>query len=172
MNRYPLTARRVAAILMVWLIPSCSETPREQYERRLRQAEKPQQHAVHSDRLLELMAQLKHLTYSRLPQELESADLEEQRLGEIRWIARGMASAAAFIPEVLADVEMDPERAREFRELSSRLEEQCRTLEAMSAQGRGSALGLVTEFSAILDTCDRCHTRFRVLPRVRGQANE
>lgn len=171
MDRCFFLAARIAVFCVLWLLPACKETPKERYERQLRETEGPMQHAVHSDRLLELMAQLKHLTYSRLPPELEQSRLTDQRIAEIRWIASGMSSAARYIPEVLSDVELPPERAQEFRRLASELRDQCQRFEqtamSLSAETVRSVDGLVTEFADILDTCDSCHTRFRVLSKVR-----
>ena len=160
-----------ALVAAAWLLPSCKETPKEQYERRLRETEGPMQHAVHSDRLLEIMAQLRHLTYSRLPQELEDAPMTGSRIAEIRWIAAGMSSAAKFIPDILEEVELAPEHEQEFRRMANELHRQCRTFEemttALTADRYRSTDGLVAGFSAVLDTCDGCHSRFRLLPRIR-----
>lgn len=162
-----------SAVLSVAIcfLPACRETQKEQYERQLREAPGPMRHAVHSDRLLKLMAELRHLTYSRLPQELEQGAVTEARIEEIRWIASGMSSAAELIPNILDDVELGPEQRAEFRLLAEDLARKCRTFEAVTAtlstDRARSADGLVAEFSEVLDTCDACHSRFRVLSQIR-----
>lgn len=120
-------------------------------------------HAVHSERLAQLMDALSKPA-DNLPRELDVAGERQKQIAEISGIAREMAIAAARIPDVLVEVDLNQEQKRTFVDLAVQLERQARELEQHAARGNFPQVAKVRE--QLNETCDFCHRRFRVLPLI------
>lgn len=150
-----------------WGVTGCRPKARAGYQQSPPVAESGV-HAVHSEKLVALMADLQRLD-DRLPQELNVEQERRRRVGEISEAARLMAESAKRIPDVLEDVVLTVSQRNSFMELADRLEKQARELEKHAASGTMSQLTQAME--QVEETCDFCHRRFRVLPLVSEDSN-
>ena len=142
----------------------CLQTEQRRYERALREAPPPARHAVQSERLRQVMANLERLAVDRLPQELDPERDRARSAAAVGEIAAALAASAGRIPDVLSEVELQDARREEFRALAEALE---RRSIALSRQAPDLGLAaLRSEIAGIDATCEACHRRFRVLPAV------
>ena len=158
---------RGALILAVIGLVACARPAQLRYEEELRRTPPPARHAVHGQRLAELMRGLERLAVERLPQALDPRETEERRSVEVAAVARAMATSADRIPEFAAGAELDAEARREFLELAGRLGALAKELEAASQ--RASLDAMRAETRAIRAVCARCHERFRIPWRPDGE---
>jgi hypothetical protein len=126
----------------------------------------PVEHAVHSTDLRGVMYELEDLTLEQLPGELGVDSARQVRLDEIRELAGRLAEAAAAIPDVFDLANLPSEDARQFRELSDRLQRDAVALRDRA--NRGEVFSMHDETEAILATCNTCHAKFRALPATKS----
>jgi len=148
------------------LAAACSRPAYLLYEERLEQSPESAAHAVHEQRLAELMGSLDRLRNERLPKSLDVEVEEERQAREIARVARAMAESAARIPQATPPFLDDRERA-EFLDLAHALQRQTEDLVAqaptLTREQRRARLG---EIDAI---CGDCHLRFRIPGRDDGR---
>lgn len=152
--------------LQAWLFTSCQRTPREEYEQRVDEAGQPLQHAIHSERLTEIMKGLERLNGEKLPQEVDPEPVQQRRIAEIIEVAGAMEESAAHIPDVLGDVELSKERRSQFVAMADELGALSRELKE-----KGKDLNVAeinAEMEKIRGVCQSCHQKFRILPEVSG----
>ncbi len=125
----------------------------------------PALHAVHSSKMAELMTELNKPS-SRLPQEIEGEQAD--RFGEVAALAREMSKVANDIPGVLQEVDLNEKQRARFISLSSELRVRSELL-ADSARNR-DLQGVREAIKQVNETCDACHTTFRILPKVQPMA--
>jgi cytochrome c556 len=149
--------RKAACGLGALLVASggCSAPAQKRYEERLGSASGGEVHAIHSERLEELMRSLDTLAHDRLPKSLDLAPVRDVRLGELARVARGMAEAAAEIPRAAGD----PVAGAELEDGAVVLRQQALSLAAAADAGDLDAAR--DHARAIEDACAGCHERFR-----------
>jgi len=157
---------RIVAMGMFGLLwcGSCAPGDKAQYERHLEGAGPPALHAVHSERLQQLMKHMGDVTRDRMPQEMDGGAERDQRIREVRQAAGGIAETATHIPEILKDVQMSEEHREVFVTLARQLRTQSLALQA--AANRNDLRALNDGMQTIMTTCNACHNAFRVLPVV------
>lgn len=149
---------------LVWVAMSvlaggCGGPAQVRYEQELESTSPAAAHAVHEERLVQLMRGLDRLRGERLPKALD-VDVEARRQGrEVEQVALAMAESATRIAAA-RPAGLDPAEEREFLELAATLERQAEALaedayRLTPAQRRER----LTEIDA---TCGRCHARFRI----------
>ena len=160
---YALFGFAVAALVVALIAPSsCGPTPKQQYEQQVAQARGPTLHAIESERLRVTMSELARLSLDRGPQESDTDAERQRRAREVSKVATSMASAAKRIPEVLDEVELSEQHQQQFVELADRLHGEA--LELRRYADRKDFLEMENTLFKINETCDSCHTAFRVLP--------
>lgn len=146
------------AALLLGGAPGCGAPAQLRYEERLERTSAPAAHAVHGERLAELMRSLDRLHGERLPQALEVGVERERRAAAVREVALEMARSAARISDA-APAPPDATLREEFDANARELER--RALELADAAPRASTADLDLRFRALEATCERCHARFR-----------
>jgi cytochrome c556 len=152
--------RRTLATLLLGMAACCGGPARVRYERGLERTPAPARHAVHSERLGELMRGLERLRFERLPQAMDVHRERQLQTQEIARAAAAMAASAEEIREAAGELALEPDEQEAFLLLAEDLRRRCQqladTVELLSpAQRRASA-------EAIGSTCARCHERFRI----------
>ena len=159
--------RRLGTALLVIGLLACRQTALERYEDEVGRAEPAARHAVQSERLRRLMRDIVMLSSERLPKEMDLAAETERRTRSLAETAAELAVTAGQIPEVLVGVELPEPHRSEFLALADQL--RSRAL-ALSRDAPGLSVSAMRErLDALTATCDACHGRFRVLPRVGAQ---
>ncbi len=158
--------RIVFAVTLFLLLvgPSCRQRPMEEYRRRLERTDKAALHAVHSERLRQIMAELERLSLNQLPQEMDVEAERQRQIGQMSPVAQAMAEAALHIPDVLEEVELSDEKLQVFVDLAEKLGNQAEELHRQAEQQ--SLSGVSETLESIGATCSACHSAFRVLPAV------
>ena len=144
--------------LLLGGVPGCGAPAQLRYEEALARTPAPAAHAVHGERLADLMRSLDRLQGERLPQALEVGVERERRAAAVREVALAMARSAAQIPEAAPGPE-DPALRAEFLANARELERRARELADVAPDSPGGAFD--TRFRALEATCERCHARFR-----------
>jgi len=156
-----MSARRPTPvwIVTVFLVSSCGGPAALRYEEEVEHTRGEAVHAVHEERLRQLMRELDRLRDERLPKALDM-EVELQRQGrEVERVAQAMAESAAMIAAA-APARLDADERKEFLALADDLRRRSEAL-AMEAPTltpaqRGARL------AEIDTTCGRCHARFRI----------
>ena len=146
------------------LLSSCIQPSQRPYERKLANTGEPALHAVHDQRLRELMAGLSDMALDRMPQELEPGAASKAKRRDIARIADSLAVTSLRIPRVLEQVRMGGEDRRVFEALAARLNDEAAQFAKLA---RSNDLpGMRTKLDAMIITCNACHKSFRILPVV------
>jgi hypothetical protein len=145
---------------VAWLLATaCSRPAHLRYEEQLDRTPESAAHAVHEQRLRELMGSLDRLRSERLPKSLDLEVEQERQTRAIAQVARAMAESATQIPQSIPTQLDDRERA-EFLGLASALRRQTDILVEQAPElTREQRLTRLDEIDA---TCDHCHRRFRI----------
>lgn len=161
------TAALIAMTGAALPITSSCRIPRQRpYESALANTGEPALHAVHDQRLRELMAGLSDIALDRMPQELEPGNAKSR---DIARVAASLAESSRQIPSVLEQVRMDGEDRRVFEALAARLSDEAAQLAKLAR--RNDVPGMRTKLDEMISTCNACHKSFRILPVV-GAASE
>jgi cytochrome c556 len=150
--------RKRAAIVGL-LLAACGGPAQLRYEKQLEHAPAAAAHAVHEQRLGELMASLDELRNERLPKALDVEVEQERQTREVVRVARAMADSAARIPAA-APADLDERERAEFLGLANTLEQ--RTERLIADAPRLTSEQRRTQLAEIDATCDDCHRRFRI----------
>ena len=159
-----MTAGAAITLVALALASSCIQPSQRPYEKKLANTGEPALHAVHDQRLRELMAGLGDMALDRMPQELEPGAAGPAKSRDIARIADSLAETSLQIPRVLDQVRMGGEDRRVFEALAARLSDEAAEL-AMLAR-RNDVPGMRTMLEAMIITCNACHKSFRILPVV------
>lgn len=151
-------------VLVCMCVVACHPTPSQKYQRRLANTGAPALHAVHKDRLREIMADMNQLTFDRLPQEMDPTIERDRRIREISAIAGALAKDAELIPDILNDVRITQEDKIVFTAFASKLRNEA--LELKSIAERGDLQTIAVRLDMMVATCNACHTSFRILPKA------
>jgi cytochrome c556 len=159
--------RRLARLFLAgWLATSgCRGPALWEYEKRVEETPPASVHAVHQERLEELMGDLDRLRNERLSKSYD-VEIEERRSARaVAEVAAALASSAAQIPAA-APPDLDDRERAEFLALARELEQ--RTLRLADQAERLGPAQRDAALAEIDATCSRCHRRFRI-PRVNDE---
>ncbi len=154
-------ASLAGAALLLGSAPGCRGPAQVRYEQQLERTPEPAAHAVHGERLAELMRALDRLRGERLPQAMEVGVERDRRAEAVREVALGMARSAARIADA-APGPLDAAERAEFDALARELEQRARGV--ADAAPHASTAALEERLRALEATCNRCHDRFRLPP--------
>lgn len=147
------------ALLAAMLLPGCRTSESESPEIAVVNTGPAILHAVRSNQLKAIMAEVWQLTFDRMPQELGRTSQHDAQLKEVSSLAKAMVKAAGRIPSVVDDLELKENEKQVFLALARRLEVQSTTLSSQAEQLRLAATAsTIKEISA---TCISCHALFR-----------
>ncbi len=148
--------------VLVWLLPACGPTKPQTYRRSLASTGPPALHAVHNDRLTEVMEELRDLTFKRLPQEFDYAGERERGLQQVKELAAALGRTADDIPAAVSAEQLSEQDQAVFASLTEKLRNAAGDLgehaDAGSLSRAEEALGRVAS------TCNACHSLFRDVP--------
>ena len=167
-----LSARGLAAagaglVIVMLVLASCASSPRPRYRMRLADTGPPALHAVHSERLQSIMADLHPLTMERLPQEYHAQAERYRRLDEAAEVAAAVAQTAKHIPEALPEGGFSEQERSLFVKLTKKMEAEALNLKLRA--GQRSVPRMAEAMDRLAATCNACHTAFR-LPSVDSSA--
>lgn len=154
-----MRARPAAILAVLWVGLACAPPARVQYEERLASATPAEEHAVHAERLVEVMRVLNRLVNERLPRSMDVRVERDRRVEEVAALAGAIAESARRIPARAegralghAEQRVFAGRARVLEERAAALAEDAATLtpEAMDRRVDG-----------LREACATCHSRFR-----------
>jgi len=160
----PTGLTTLAAAAAAAMLVSCSMTPQQRYQRRLVDTGEPALHAVHSQRLEEVMAELNQLALDRMPQELDPDVARNRRSREIAVLAAALADTAQQIPAGISQEDLTDDERRLFINLTDKLRDQALELNRHSADN--NLAQTETALYQITATCNACHSAFRELPQL------
>lgn len=152
-------ASLLLALLAALLLPGCRTSESESQEIAVVNTGPAILHAVHSDQLKAIMAEVRRLTFDRMPQELGRTSQQDAHLREVSSLAKAMANAAGRIPSVIDDLGLTENEKQVFSALARRLQVQSATLGSQAERLRLAAT--TSAFKEISATCIACHTLFR-----------
>lgn len=154
-----------AAVALVVLTLGCAPPPQVRYEERLEETPAPAVHAVHEQRLRELMQDLDRLRDERLPKVLDPRVETRRQARTVEQVAQAMAESAPAIAAAVPP-DLEPADQQEFRRLAAELGSRSR---ALADEAASLTTAQRRERLAEIDrTCGRCHARFRIPGRPRG----
>lgn len=146
------------------LLATCSGPAHLRYEAQLEKTPASAAHAVHEQRLSELMGSLDRLRNERLPKAMDVAIEEEREAREVARVARALADSAAQI-SAAAPANLDPGERAEFLALALEFQQRSERL----AEVRDSPLTPELRrlrLDEIDATCDECHRQVRISGRT------
>ena len=147
-------------LLLAVAVAGCRGPAQRRYEQTLEQTPEAASHAVHSERLHELMGGLARLSRERLPQAMDVAGEREWREQQIAEVGRSLAASAASIPEASGELGLDAEEQQEFVQLALELRRRAQELAATAPELSPAALR--ERAAAVERACADCHARFRI----------
>ncbi|UCD30411.1 MAG: cytochrome c [Planctomycetota bacterium] len=160
----PRTLISAICPLLILAISSCRPSPTKDYQQRLAQTAEPARHAIHTDRLHAIMADLGRQVAKTWPQEMEAeakADADRTRAESFenaRKLGRALAETAEKIPHAVADVDM-PDADREAFLASARmLRGQASSLARFAREQNTKRMRHT--LNTIQTTCYGCHSQF------------
>jgi cytochrome c556 len=151
---------RVVLAILVAAVAGCRAPARVRYEEGLARTPEPASHAVHSERLHELMAGLDRLSRQRLPQAMDTRGERVRRAEQIAAVGQALAESAGDIAGATGDAGLAPDERQEFVQLALELRRRAQEL-AETAPGL-SEREMHERAAAVERACERCHARFRI----------
>jgi cytochrome c556 len=137
----------------------CAPPAQVRYEERVETAQPGSEHAVHADRLLEVMRGLDRLTGERLPRSMDVEWERERRVAELVEVANSIADSAARISGATEGGIQSAQERGEFRAHARVLEQRATTLAETAPQLSQSEID--AQIDGIRQACAACHARFR-----------
>jgi cytochrome c556 len=141
------------------LLIACAPSAQVRYEERVQAAPPAAIHAVHAERMAELMRGLERLSADRLPKAMDPQQEREWRVREVESAADGIADSAARIPGVAPESMRNGTDARTFRENAAVLELRARSLADEADTLTPEELRVRAE--ELQEACIACHRDFR-----------
>jgi len=148
-----------AALVLALAAAGCAPPARVRYEERLEEVAAPAEHAVHSERLQEIMRGLDRLSRERLPQAFDVEAERKRRVAAVVEHALAMAESASRIAAAAPQAELEGPRLAAFEERARTLRE--RSLGLAREAPQLTVAEMHVRLEAIQDTCHACHARFR-----------
>jgi hypothetical protein len=158
-NRLVIMVGAGVALGLIAIGLSSCVTAEERYQQRLTYTGKPAMHAVTSDRLREIMNDLKYSPYA---EGNEAPITRENAMEEIHSVAGKMAEAAGHIPEAMDSLQLSDHEKEAFLKLAGKLQNESRELERI-AWGTGF-MAVRDQLDTMDSTCNACHSLFRSRP--------
>lgn len=153
---------RAALPLVLLCVVGCAAPEQTRYEQELERTDAVAAHAVHNDRLQQVMRRLGRLEGERLPKALDVSGARQRQVEEVVRISHAMAESAARIPEIAAAIEMDESALEDMVRRSRALQERCL---ALAREAPELALDeMRARLESIERSCNGCHERFRPPP--------
>ena len=150
---------RAALPLVLLGAMGCAAPEQTRYEQELERVDAVAAHAVHNERLQQVMRRLGRLEAERLPQALDVSAARRRQVEAVVRISHAMAESAAQIPEIAAGIEMDEGAREEMVDRSRALQERCLALAREAPELPLDEMRARLE--AIDRSCSGCHERFR-----------
>lgn len=144
------------------LAASCSQTSQRHYETEVATAEKTSLHAVHDERLRQVMRRLQTLTADRLPQEMDVRMINRTEARELADIAGSLASSSDEIPATLTSAELGDNDRAGFERLAMQLRADADQVRSYAE--RGDMDGVKMAVHNMTRTCNACHDAYRSSP--------
>ncbi|UCG34401.1 MAG: cytochrome c [Phycisphaerales bacterium] len=149
-----------AAVVCLPVILASCQSQRVQYEMKLADTGPPALHAVHGERLEQLMYVLDELRYQYLPPEYETEPYRHRKKAEAAEVAQQLAETAHRIPGAVPAGDLDEEERELFMKLVKKLEEDALRLKEQA--DRKSREGMFEAMDRLTATCNACHSVFRL----------
>jgi hypothetical protein len=153
-----ILAAGVVAVCLPAILASC-QSQRARYEMKLADTGAPALHAVHAERLEQLMKLIDEMRFVYLPPEKETEPYRHRQKAEAAKVAQRLADAAHRIPEALPEGELDEDEYKLFMKLVKQLEEDALYMKEQA--DKKSRDGMVKAGDRIVATCNACHSAFR-----------
>ncbi len=153
--RWPATAGSAAAIVLA--AASCDLSASRHYEDRLLDTGEPALHAVHNDRLQEIMGDL-----DRLAAQSDGYDtpLEfNQKHNESLKVAEALVASAGRLPDLMMQLDLDEAEQRIYLSWARRLHGHAERYRAFSERRNLDEMSRTLE--QMTATCNACHSTFR-----------
>lgn len=119
----------------------------------------PTMHQVRSATLREKMRSLKVLMFDNIYDELQFDEERARQAGDIAEIANAIAVAAMDISSISQELNLGAKRAQVFHSYAQDLKNQAIALQEATHQEKSDAYPSMIR--AIVQTCNRCHNKFR-----------
>lgn len=156
MGRAAVSAAALALAL------ACTRPAQLAYEAEAAETPVAARHAVHDERIRELMAGLDRLERARLPQAMDLERERARRAEDVARTARDLAASAGALADLAPALDLDRAGREAFVGLAHALERDSLTL---AEQAPALSVAAMRERAAeIRIHCDRCHARFRFGP--------
>jgi cytochrome c556 len=130
-----------------------------QYEQDLERAPAEQRHAIHDERLQQLMRGLDRLSNERLPKSLDVESERQFRANQVAAAALALSESASLIREGGSHGDLAPAQRAQFEAYADALGS-----EALDLSRDAPSLSLDAmhaRLAAIEEICESCHARFR-----------
>lgn len=148
------------AMLLVLL--ACAPPARVRYEERLEASTPAEAHAVHAERLAEVMRGLDRLLEERLPRAMDETWERERRVDELTAVAGAIAESARQIHGRADGRDWSHAEQRAFAGRALLLEQRADALAEDAATLSPEEIGV--RVAGIREVCAGCHSRFRDPP--------
>jgi len=149
-----------AAVLA--LAVACTRPTQLVYDAEVAETPVGARHAVHSERIRELMAGLDRLERGRLPQAMDVELERDRRIDDVARAARDLAESAGELADLAPKLDLDAVKREAFVGHARALERDTR---ALADEAPVLSVAAMRERTlAIRTDCDRCHDQFRVDP--------
>ncbi len=114
-TNHPLPIVFAVTLFLQLMGPSCRQRPMEEYGRRLERTDKAALHAVHSERLRQIMAELERLSLNQLPQEMDVGAERQRQIESIEKPDSGNHSQNASLHKMSSRQSSPTARPSELR---------------------------------------------------------
>ena len=161
-----LVLAAAAVCVLAWTLPACGPARGKDYRALLLETGKPALHAIHSQRLADVMRHLDDLALERLPQELDPHTERERQMDEIEEIAVSLARTCEHIADALSENDMSAADHELYLILASRLGDQAGQLGDCAAERE--VVRVEEAMEQMTATCNACHSLFREVPPLKG----
>lgn len=138
---------------------ACAPPARVRYEERLEASTPAEAHAVHAERLAEVMRGLDRLLEERLPRNMDETWERERRVDELATVAGAIAASARQIHVAAGDRGLSHAEQRAFAGRALVLEQRADALAEDAATLTPEEIG--TRVEGLREACAACHSRFR-----------
>lgn len=163
-RRFPLPSLFLIFLILGGGAPSCGNNVRTNMELESTIPPKTAQiHALHSEKLRQVMRNLQGLAHDRLPQELDVQDQRGRYFEEISGAADAMANAAGELPEIVPELGLTGDALGIFLKMAARLQSRALALGRHAAEKNLKETALALE--EIKKTCEACHSLYHANPK-------
>lgn len=152
-----------AGLVWAWVslaaVFACAGPASWRYQEALDAAPPAATHALHDERLRDLMRDLERLRTERLPQAFDVHGAQQRRIRDLVAAARALSASAARIPSALPEA-LEAEDRQAFRALAGQLQH---LADDLAEQAPALSVPQQRERLFAIDaTCSDCHRRFRI----------